>query len=115
MYSTSTTTGTQHCPFHSSSTVYSHSYPHSHLDTQRHAYVDSLEIHCRTPLMLSAACNLSDICTILLDAGSADVMAFHYILFSTVTDEIKENLNFVYIYYIFYHSYGMAPKYFFRC
>ena len=39
---------------------------------RRHAFLDSLDVNCRTPLMLAAACNLTDAVGMLLDAG-ADV------------------------------------------
>jgi len=39
---------------------------------RRHAYLDSLDVNCRTPLMLAAACNITDAVGMLLDAG-ADV------------------------------------------
>ena len=51
-----------------------------HLHLQRHAYVDSLEINCRTPLMLSAACNLPDMCAILLDAGTTSIFIYFLII-----------------------------------
>jgi ankyrin repeat protein len=46
----------------------------SHKDTlslilKCHAFVDSLEINCRTPLHVAAICNLTEACSILLDAG----------------------------------------------
>jgi ankyrin repeat protein len=37
---------------------------------QRHAYVDSLDVHCRTPLMLCAAFNVCEACVLLLDGGA---------------------------------------------
>ena len=37
---------------------------------KRHAFLDSLDANCRTPLMVAAACNLSDAVTVLLDNGA---------------------------------------------
>ncbi len=39
-----------------------------------HAFVDAVDINCRTPLMIAAMCNLNDAVTLLLQAG-ADVTA----------------------------------------
>ena len=47
----------------------------NHCDTtllllKNHAYVDSIDINCRTPLMYAACANLVDACRILVEAGA---------------------------------------------
>ena len=37
---------------------------------QNNAYIDALDIHCRTPLMLAVACHLPEATITLLNAGA---------------------------------------------
>ncbi len=79
----------------------------NHRDTillllKNQAYVDSLDINCRTPLMYAACANLVDACRILVEAGahvnSADLdgntaLHFAYMLGSSNAVSYLESIN----------------------